>query len=109
MLHHHNRVGAIRYGRAGHNFHGLPPLDSPFEPRARANFADDFKFARSFGGADCKSIAHGARRGRRIAVGRDVFRQHASGGSEKVRGFDAREPARRANALDHYFAGFSKG
>ena len=106
VFHHHDRVGAGRDGRAGHDLHCLARADDAVEALARAHFADDFERAGQIDGAHCVAIADGARERRRIAVGGDIFRQHASRRLGKSGPLGGRLRAQSAHHAENGLASF---
>ena len=71
-----------------------PGSDRAREPLARANLADDLQLAGKIDGAHGESVAHRARQRRRVAVGRDIFGEHASRGAIEPGLFDVAAVAR---------------
>ena len=94
--------------RAGHDLDRLPGGDFAGEPLAGAHLADDFQLARQIDGAHRVAVADGARQRRGIAVGRDIFRQHAPGGLRKRNLLDGGERPPAAHVPQNGLASIHK-
>ena len=101
VLNHNHRVRARGHGSAGHDFNRLANPDRAFENFPGAHFADHLQVAGQIGRADGKSIAGRARKGRIIAVGEDVFGEHATVTLIELRGL---APGERSHFPQHAIA-----
>ena len=109
VLHHHHGVGAGGNGRAGHDLDRLAGGDVAGKTFAGADFADDFELPGQIGGAHRVAVADGARQRGGIAVGGDIFGQHAPGGLEQAEvSSTAGACAPRAHRAEHGFASLEK-
>ena len=69
-----------------------------------AHFADDQQFARQVGGAHSVAVAHGAGERGGVAVGGDVFGQHAAGRGVERDCFRLGGGTRGAHSFEHHGA-----
>ena len=84
VLHHHHSVHASGQGSAGHDLDCSSCAHFALEHCTCAHFADDAEFAGDIRCAHGEPIPSGTVERRIIAVGGDVFGQHATGGIEHL-------------------------
>ena len=108
VLDHHHGIGARGNGRAGHDFDRLAGTDYAREALAGAHLADDLQLAGQVGGTHGITVANRAGHGGDVAVGGDVFGQHASGGRFQAGLFDGGDRARGAYGRENGLAGLGK-
>ena len=105
MLNHHDGVGAKGNGRASHDLDCLARTHYAREALPGADFANHLELARQVDGAHRIPIANRAGQRGDVAVGSDIFGQHASGGGFQTHFFGGGCRARGAYGGEDGLAG----